>query len=149
MKQFLLIALASLLSLPFASCSSTDSCTANGNFRIDYFSGGGFTGMQQGVTVSCEGWAKFWKKMPASERVTTDSVELSSDQIKNFERLLGSPEIFSYSNKFTGNYTSHLVIMKDIQSNDISFNSSDPPSNMPEAVKNLISEIKTITKVKD
>ncbi len=102
--------------------------------------------MQQGVTVSCEGWAKFWKKMPSSDRVTTDSVNLSSDQLKKFADLLSSPEIFSYGNKFTGNYTTHLVVMKDIQLNDISFSSSDLPENFPQAVKNLISEIKNIKK---
>ncbi len=146
MKQFLIMALASLLSLPFVSCSSADNCTANGNFRIDFYSGGGFTGMQQGVTISCEGWAKFWKKMPTSDREITDSVSLSSDQMKGFVDMINNPELFSYSNKFTGNYTTHLVIMKDIQLNDISFNDSDPPKNFPQAVTNLISEIKNIKK---
>ena len=146
MKQFLIVALAGLLSLPFASCSTVDSSTANGNYRIDYYSGGGFTGIQQGVTVSCEGWAKFWKKMPSSERVITDSVALSSDQLKKLDSLMSSPDIFSYSNKVSGNYTTYLVLMKDIQFNNISFNNSDPPADMPPSIIELITEIKNINK---
>ncbi len=102
--------------------------------------------MQQGVTISCEGWAKYWEGMPASRRVATDSVKLSSDQLKKFERLIDNPAIFSYSNKYSGNYTTHLVIMKDIQTNNISFNESNPPSNFPQAVTDLITEIKSINK---
>lgn len=146
MRQLLLIALASLLALPFAACSSADTCSANGNFRIDFYSGGGFTGMQQGVTISCEGWAKFWKGMPNSARTTTDSVSLSSEQMSKFVSLMNNPEVFSFKNKFSGNYTTHLVVMKDIQTNSITFNEGDPPANLPQAVSDLISEIKNINK---
>jgi len=146
MKPYVLFAVVSLLAIVLGSCSTTNNCSSNGNFRIDYYSGGGFTGMQQGVTVACEGWAKFWKKMPASKRVTTDSVKLSSNQLKRFESLLDTPAIFSYKNEYSGNYTTHLVIMKDIQTNNISFNSSNQPSNFPSVVADLISELKSINK---
>ncbi len=132
------------LFLPFASCSNADICSSNNNFRIDFYSGGGFTGVESGITISCEGWAKFWKRKPNSIRETTDSLSVSKDSMKKISELMTNPELFTYSNKYSGNYTTHLVVMKDIQINSISFNQSDTSANLPESVKNLISEIKNI-----
>ncbi len=146
MKHFIKVTLLFLLILPFPSCSSSDSCATNGNYRIDYYSGGGFTGMESGVTISCEGWVKFWKQSLNSIRQTTDSVSLSSEQQKRFNQLMNNPELFSYQNKFAGNYTTYLVLMKDVQFNRMSFNEADPPENLPAAIKDLILEIKNINK---
>ncbi len=144
--MFKLVKTAALLLLffPLASCSNSNLCSTNNNFRIDFYSGGGFTGMESGITISCEGWAKFWKRKPNSIKETTDSVSVSNDSMKKISELMKNPELFTYNNKYTGNYTIHLVLMKDIQINSISFNQSEPPENFPESMKELISEIKNI-----
>ncbi len=146
MLKYLKAAMLFILFLPFTSCSSSDSCTINNNYRIDYYSGGGFTGVESGITISCEGWAKFWKRNLNSLRQTTDSVTISSDKLKKISELMKNPELFLYNNKFAGNYTTHLVLMKDIQFNQITFNESDLPANMPDVIKDLINEIKGINK---
>ncbi|MHB8580305.1 MAG: hypothetical protein ACYDA4_10675 [Ignavibacteriaceae bacterium] len=135
-----------MIVLSFDSCSQTYSSLTNINFRIDFYSGGGFTGVESGITISSQGWAKYWKKNLNSLRQTTDSVAIPSDKMVRITNLMTNPKIFSYDNNYSGNYTTYLVLTQDIQFNQISFNESELPSNMPDVIKDLISEIKTINK---
>jgi hypothetical protein len=144
MRQFYLVAIVSTLFFSITSCSSSNTLPAGNEYRIDYYSGGGFTGIESGLTILSSGTVKFWKRNPNSERRITDSLQLTEIQLKRLDDLIINPELFTYTYKFSGNYTTHLVLSKDIQSNQISFNSSDLPEEMPGSVKDLISEIKTI-----
>ncbi len=135
-----------MIVFSFFSCSHPYSSLTNVNFRIDFYSGGGFTGVESGITISSQGWAKFWKKNLNSLRQTTDSVAIPSDKMLRITNLMTNPKIFSYNNKYTGNYTTYLVLAQDIQFNKISFNDSELPSNMPDVIKDLITEIKEIKK---
>ena len=146
MRQVIYLIMSVIIVFPLFSCSNTYSSLTNVNFRIDFYSGGGFTGVESGITISSQGWAKFWKKNLNSLRQTTDSVAIPSDQMARITNLMKNPKIFSYDNKYAGNYTTYLVLAQDIQFNQISFNDSEPPSNMPDVIKDLISEIKTIKK---
>jgi hypothetical protein len=102
--------------------------------------------MESGITIFCDGTVKFWKRAPNSIRISEDSLKLSDEQIKKINDLLKDPVLFSYSSTFSGNYNTHLVITKDIQFNQITFNASDPPIEMPSSVLDLIAVIKTIYK---
>ena len=144
MRQLYRVAIISILFFSFTSCSATNILVTHSEYRIDYYSGGGFTGIESGLTIFSSGTVKFWKRNPNSERRITDSLKLSEIQLKEIDNLITNPELFTYTFKFSGHYTTHLVLSKDIQLNQISFNSSDLPEEMPVSVKNLISEIKTI-----
>jgi hypothetical protein len=146
MRKLILLILSSILLLSFESCSQSYNSLTNFYFRIDLYSGGGFTGVENGITISSEGWAKYWKRSLNSLRQMTDSIAIPRSNMEEIIRLIKKPEIFSYQNKFTGNYTTYLVLLNDIQFNQISFNSSDLPSNMPIAIKDLIAKINSIKK---
>ncbi len=146
MRQLIYLIMSIMIVFSFFSCSHPYSSLTNVNFRIDFYSGGGFTGVESGITISSQGWAKFWKKNLNSLRQTTDSVAIPSDKMLRITNLMTNPKIFSYNNKYTGNYTTYLVLAQDIQFNKISFNDSELPSNMPDVIKDLITEIKEIKK---
>ncbi len=146
MQQLFSVIMFCMIVLSFDSCSQPYTSLTNLNYRIDFYSGGGFTGVESGITISSQGWAKFWKKNLNSLRQTTDSVAIPSNMMKKITDLMKNPELFSYNNKFAGNYTTYLVLVQDIQFNQISFNDSEPPSNMPDVIKDLITEIKKIKK---
>jgi hypothetical protein len=148
MGQIFKVTILSIFLFSLASCSSISQSKEDESYRIDYYSGGGFTGMESGVTIFSDGNVKFWKKRLNSERQITDSLKLSEEQITKLNEISKNPELFTFSNKYTGNYTTYLLLTKGIQLNHISFNGAELPAEMPDCLKNLISEIKIILKNK-
>ena len=144
MRQYKIAAVFLSALFLFASCSSTESFNISNGFRIDYYSGRGFTGFENGITVYSNGVLKFWESKSNSIRIEKDSLQLSNVQIKILSDMIKNPELFSYSPKYSGNYTTYLVLMSGIQFNKISFNASDLPKDMPSSVKNIIAEIQKI-----
>ncbi len=102
--------------------------------------------MEKGIVIKCDGSAVTWIRKPSQNREYTDSIKLSEDQIKTFNKIIENPDLLSYENKYSGNYTTHLNILKNDKINKISFNGAETPSGMPEAVKDLIEQIKNIYK---
>jgi hypothetical protein len=88
----------------------------------------------------------FWERYPNSAAQVKDSLMLKDDQQRRFNKLLQSPEVFTYSHSYSGNYTAVLTISKDEASNTITYNPSEEPADFPQAVKDIINEIKNITK---
>jgi len=148
MRQLLNAGIIMILLFPFASCSSTGQSNPDESYRIDFYSGGGYTGAETGLTLFSNGKVYFWKKLINAARVANDSLQLTNDQIIKLNNLIRDPGVFSYTHKYSGNYTTHLAIIRDIQLNQISFNVSDLPGDMPDPIKNLISEIQNIFKSK-
>ena len=146
MRYLKIISAMMIIFLIPASCTSIDTCKQNGEYRIDYYSSGGFTALQTGVSIKCDGTVLFWNKMPNSGRNVTDSLTLSDSQVGMFDTLMKNPELFSYTKSYTGNYTANLVLIKDDNFNKISFNSSEIPAEFPDAVKDLIREVQNIKK---
>ena len=99
------IAFLSLLSffVIISACSSAIDCTKDKFFRIDYFSGGGFTGMERGVTIDCNGWLKKWERKLNSPKTLVDSVKISSSVMKNISNAMDDTSIFSYAMNQTAN----------------------------------------------
>lgn len=149
MRKLILLIILSMVLFTIDSCSQSYNSLTNFDFRIDLYSGGGFTGAETGITISSEGWAKYWKSNLNSLRQMTDSVAIPKANMEEIIRLMKKPEIFSYQNKFSGNYTTYLVLLHDIQVNQISYNGSDLPINMPKAIKDLIAIINSINKQKE
>ena len=102
--------------------------------------------MASGTSITCEGWARFWRKTLNSDEQVTDSLRLEANQMREFGDLVNDPALFSYRSKFRGNYVTFLIIEKGRQFNELSFDESKPPDDMPPAMKRLISEIKTVRK---
>ena len=127
------------------SCSSTSLLPENQIYTIDYSSGGGFTGVESGITIRGDGSVKFWEKRTNSSLIVTDSTILNSAQLKTFHNLMKSKEIFEYKNDYKGNYSAHVTFSNDTLNNNFSFNPSNIPKEMPEVIKNVLAEIKNIS----
>jgi hypothetical protein len=114
-------------------------------FTIDYSSGGGFTGIESGLTIRGDGSVKFWEKRLNSSPTITDSTVLNSTQLTTLKNLMKSKELFDYKNDYKGNYSAHVTLSNDTHRNNFSFNPSNIPKEMPEVIKNIIAEIKNIS----
>ncbi len=141
MKRFFNFFVALILVQFFVSCSSSNQCSNYNNYRIDYYSAGGFTAVEQGVTIKCNGWKYIWTKKPNEKSVISDSLKLDADQTVKFGEMLKSPALYSYHNDYKGNRTTYLVLTTEKNYNSVSFNASDLPGEMPGVMKNLIAEI--------
>jgi hypothetical protein len=126
------------------SCSFVATSTEPDTYRIEYSSGGGFTGRESGITIRSNRTVIYWERKLNSSPKTTDSTELTSAQVKSFSELIKRKELFSYKNDYKGNYTAQLTIVRNETNNSFSFNPSDLPADMPDAVKNIIIEINHI-----
>jgi hypothetical protein len=127
------------------SCSLVSTCPENKNYQIDYSSGGGFTGIESGMTIRCDGSVKFLEQRLNSSRTITDSTMLNATQLKTFNKLMKSKGIFDYKNEYKGNYTAHMTFSQDTLTNHFSFNPSNIPKDMPVVINNFIAEIKNIS----
>jgi len=136
----------SLCSIVFfgISCSMVGATSDIDNYRIEYSSGGGFTGIESGITIDCNRSVKYWKRTPGSTPIVTDSLELTSAQLKVFNSLMEKKELFTYQNDYHGNYVARLTFAKNETINTFSYNPSELPMDMPDAIKNIITEIKNI-----
>ena len=140
------IALLSLLSfiIIIAACSSTIDCSKDKFFRIDYFSGGGFTGMERGVTIDCNGWLKKWERKLNSTKTIVDSLKLSSSAMKNISKAMSDSSIYNYVMNKAANYTTSIVLTNQNKVHTISYNSSEVPADLPNSIKAILNEIKKI-----
>lgn len=130
--------------LYFNSCSNSNLCTTTGNLNIEYYSSGGITGGSSGITIDSLGNATFWKQIPGSKREISKVVKIEDEQIEKICNTLNDSTIFAYQKDFTGNYTTYLNINLNDKENNISFNKSDLPEDMPQAYRLLIKELNNI-----
>jgi hypothetical protein len=129
-----------------ASCSSARDCSQENNYRIDYFTGGGFTGFEKGMTIECSGWVKLWEKKLNSPREITDSLLLKSSDRKKFDEIMNDTALFEYSAKEVSNHTATLIISKREKTTTIAYRSSDAPPDLPAVIRDLLTEITKIHK---
>ena len=137
-----------ILLLFGVSCSFFSTHAGHTNYHIDYSSGGGFSGIESGITIGSNGSVRYWERKLNSSPIVTDSTELTSVQLYTLSELMKSREIFTYKNDYKGNYISRLTFVNNEENNTISFNPSELPKDMPEVIKNIISGIKNINKHK-
>jgi hypothetical protein len=127
------------------SCSFMSTSPETNYYHIDYSSGGGFTGIVSGMTIRSDGSVQYWEKKINSSPTITDSTVLTSTQRKSLNKLMQNKEIFSYKNDYKGNYSAFVTFSNDSNSNKFSFNPSNIPKEMPDVIKNIITEIKNIS----
>ena len=129
-----------------ASCSSARECSQEDNYRIDYFTGGGFTGFEKGMTIDCSGRVKLWEKKLNSPREITDSLLLKSSDRKKIDEIMNDTSLFEYSAKEVSNHTATLIISKREKTMTIAWRSSDAPPDLPASIRSLLTEINKIQK---
>lgn len=144
MRHIIVVITASLLFCLSSSCSSSKSCSQEKYYRIDYFSGGGFTGMEKGLTIECNGWLKNWERKLNPKKEILDSLILDSSTMQKIDKLMKDSEIFSYKMNNISNYTTTLILSNQEKKNIVSYNSSDVPIDLPKSIKAILSEIEKI-----
>jgi len=127
------------------SCSFMSTSPETINYHIDYSSGGGFTGIESGMTIRSDGTVKYWQKKINSSPTITDSTVLNSTQRKTFNKLMQSKELFDYKNDYKGNYSTFVTFSNDSSINTFSFNPSNIPKEMPDVIKNILTELHNIS----
>jgi hypothetical protein len=125
-------------------CSSSNNCRKNYLFTIEYYSGGGFTGVDHGLTIQSNGSVRKWTRHAGSTRVDTDSLTLRSDDLDTLCALMMKNDTLGYTRSEKGNYTTVLTLTNNNKTNVISFAGSDTPSDAPQYLIELIAEIKKI-----
>jgi hypothetical protein len=146
MIQFVKAIAAFTVLILIYSCSTTGNCSTAGGYQINFSTGGGFTGIENGITINCNGRVLFWERRANSPSIVKDSLILQPEQLKRLDELMQNPDLLTYSHTFNGNYTSTLTITKENISNTISYNPSEEPSDFPSVIRDIILEIKNIKK---
>ena len=142
-KTITILTLVSLI-LVTTSCSQSTNCTKDNSYRIDYSSGGGFTGMERGVTIDCNGWLKKWERKLNSPKTIVDSLELSSSAMKNITEAMNDTSIYIYVMNKAANYTTSIVLTNQNKVHTISYSSSEVPGDLPNSIKAIVKEIEKI-----
>ncbi len=143
MRFALAAVLAGCLTLS-SGCSSSRTCTQDDEFTIDFYSGGGFTGVVTGSTITCNGTVKHWTGNPTASHLYTDSLDLGSADLKAIRKLMQSDELYSYTKKEVGDYTTYIVLAGKGKANSISYIGNDLPADAPKSLTELVGVLKKI-----
>jgi hypothetical protein len=127
-----------------SACSSSDSCRKNNRFTIEYYSGGGFAGVEQGLTIHSDGSARKWTRTAGAAPVFTDSLTVRSDDLGRLCALMMKNDALGYTRSEKGNYTTVLTLTNNNKTNVISFPGPGTPGDIPQYLIELIAEIKNI-----
>jgi hypothetical protein len=141
-KIFYLILIIGLTGL--ISCSDSLYCTNSEKLNIEYYSEGGFTGGSTGLTIDSTGTVFFWEKNLNTPRKITKTFKVKDKILSSICTTIKNPSVFTYKNNSKGNYTTYLTIHLNSQISSISFNKSDLPVDMPDAIKGLLSDLNNI-----
>jgi hypothetical protein len=144
MKHYFSVVTILILTLISSCSSSNSSWTSSDYYRIEYYVGGGFTGLTKGITITSGGGANFWQSIGTDSLVQQDSLELTEEQLESFGKTLQDSSIFSYKFNNPGNITTVLNIKFNKHSNKIAFEGTKPPATMPEKLNELINKIKNL-----
>jgi len=142
-REFLLLLFSALL---LSSCSSARECSTEEQYTIEYFTGGGFTGMDRGVTIQCSGRVVLWDRQPNATKVVTDSLLLSSSRRETFDALMNDPSVFAYAKNAPANFSATLELTKAGKHTVITYNPSEPPADLPQPVRAILAAVATIKK---
>ncbi len=138
--------LAILLLVVFVSCGTTKDERAGREFTVEYSVGGGFTGIEKGVQVLGEGKAFLWERLPNSEKRNLDSLKIRSSVLDEIQELVAQPDVLNYKCSSAENYFARLNVVTGASTNNISFDPTKLPPDMPKAVRDLISVLQAIQK---
>jgi hypothetical protein len=146
MRTVVQAASLSVLAFVFSACTSVRECSQENTYRIEYSTGGGFTGLEHGMTIECTGWVKFWEKRLNADRANTDSLILTSSTLRKLDAFMSDPAVFGYSMKEAGNVTTTLSVSKAGKLNVVSYGASRPPTDLPASMRGILTEINTLHK---
>jgi len=118
------------------------------DFVVDLYSYGGFSGRADGVTVTADGWARFWTGRTAALRATRDSLKLDEDALARIAALADSDVASSFQLERTGDLTTVLTIQRTSGFHRLSFAGEQVPGRFPQPVQDLISAMRNLRKTK-
>ncbi len=139
--------LSSLLMLSFlllSGCSSSGDCVKKNSFMIEYSGGGGFTGLEKGITIQNSGLVRKWTRTAGAERVYDDSLALGAGDLEKLCGLMSVNDTVRYKRSEKGNYTTVLILTSNGVTNEISFAGNDVPADAPPYVGELLAQIRKI-----
>ena len=128
--MFILLAVSCLLTTNPA-CSSERSCSEEKDYRIEYSTRGGFTGVEKGLTIDCNGWVKWRERKLNSPKKVIDSLQADASVMIKFDKIMMDENLFDFTMNHDGNHTATLVLSKQNRIHAISYNSSENISRFP------------------
>ena len=133
-----------LISLCGLNCSSSKPEEGTNKFEIQYYTVGGIGGLSEGLTVTSDGWAKFWSGATAFSAVVKDSIKIVDEKLKVISEIINSEELFNYQHSSKGNISTVLTLHRGRTSHTIMFGGVQPPESAPVEFKKLINQLHQI-----
>ena len=140
MKQVVL----TFLCLGALSCGNSKQATFPRDFKIELYSYGGIAGGATGITVTGDGWARFWSGRTANLRTILDSVEVDLQHLARIDSIAVSEEVTAFHSESIGDMTTVLIVQRGGEIHRVSFVGEQVPTLFPQPVKNLMSELANI-----
>lgn len=144
MKNLLLC----ILGLGLAACGGSEETAVRDDLCVDLYSYGGFSGSAGGVTVTGDGWARFWTGRTAALRATRDSLRLDEETLSRIAALADSGQASSFQFQKAGNLTTVLTIQRRSGVHRLSFAGEQVPGSFPQRFQDLISAMRNLRTTK-
>ncbi len=130
--------------LGFLGCSGAGETALREDFRVELYSYGGFSGAAEGVTLSGDGWARFWTGRTATLRNTSDSLVVTLQELERIKALADSCEATTIRYQSRGDLTTVLAIQRKGRSFTISFPGGQIPDVLPRPIRELIIQLRNL-----
>lgn len=138
-NSYLVLLLSGILS-----CGGSEETTVRSDFRVEIYSLGGFSGSAEGVIVTGDGWARFWRGRTAALRSTVDSLRVDRKKLIRIQALADSDDGSSFRYDKRGNLTTVLTIQRKTGFYQFSFPGEKIPSSFPAPLQELIAELRKL-----
>ncbi len=135
------------ICLGFVCCSGSERTAPREDLRVELFSYGGITGNAEGVTLTGNGWARFWMGRTAALRNSGDSLKVDW-KLEAIEALVDSCEASPFRSEGRGDLTTVLTIQRKGRSRTISYAGGQVPDTFPRPVRELILELRNLRTTK-
>ncbi len=129
--------------LGFLCCSGSERTAPREDLRVDLYSYGGITGGAEGVTLTGDGWARFWTGRTAALRNSGDSLRVDR-KLEAIEALVDSCEASPFRSEGRGDLTTVLTIHRKGRFRTISFAGEQIPDAFPRSLRELILELRNL-----
>jgi hypothetical protein len=141
-----LAAILSLAGLLLGGCSSSRQDYPPEDFSIQFYSSGGLSGMTEGFTLAGTGMATFWRGKSVPISSVTDSVKIGKELFDRIAVLVKAEELYSYQSRTAGELSTTVSLRSGSRTAVITWSGRNAPDDAPQALKDLVSSLNTITK---
>lgn len=117
-----------------------------GSFHITISSGGGFTGMVTGYTLSSDGRLTQWQRHPSGGDSVLHETHVDPRQVATFKGDLEKAGMFTYQLNGTGNVTRYVTFSTSDTTYRWSWPAGAPSTKVPSKVVRWFHKIETFCK---